>query len=140
MLGADELTQPLSDGGMQFAAVAAAATSGSAAIVIDSSVYWLGVPMPVVLASLCGASVALSILGSMTRVQAFSAVALGTATGTYVPKFIAWKYGVPADVLPAVGFLLGLGAHMGLSALFGSTPGALSKFLDAAIEKFKGRP
>lgn len=134
------MSQPIADGGMQFAAIAAAATSGTAAIVTDSSVYWLGVPMPVVLASLCGASVALSILGSMTRMQAFSAVALGTATGTYVPKLLAWKYGVPPDVLPAVGFLLGIGAHIGLSALFGATPGALSKFLDAAIERFKGRP
>ena len=35
-----------------------------------------------------GAPVVLSVLGSMTRVQAFGAVALGTAAGTYMTKFI----------------------------------------------------
>lgn len=132
--------QSITDSAVQGPAVIAAAGSGIAALTSDSSVYWLGVPMPVVLASLCGASVALSILGSMPRTQAFSAVALGTATGTYVPKLLAWKYGVPPDVLPAVGFLLGIGAHVGLSALFGATPGAVSKLIDAAAEKLKGRP
>lgn len=132
------MSQPPVDQALQVPAAIAAVSSAVGVAVTDNTVYWLGVPMPVVLASLCGASVALSILGSMTRPQAFSAVALGTATGTYVPKLLAWKYGVPPDVLPAVGFILGIGAHIGLSALFGATPGALSKFLDAAIERFKG--
>lgn len=132
--------QPLTDGGMQLAAIAAAATSGAGALVADSSTQWLGVPLPVVLAALCGSAVVLSVLGSMSRVQAFGAVALGCATGTYMTKFIGWRWGVPADVWPAVGFGVAAVAHIGLSSLFGATPGAISKFLDAAIEKFKGRP
>lgn len=132
--------QPLTDGGMQITAVTAAATSGVAAVVADSSVYWLGVPMPVVLAALFGSTVVLSVFGTMTRMQAFGAVALGTAAGTYLPKLIGWKWGVPADVWPAVGFVVAGAAHLGMTAMVGAAPPALSKFLDAAIEKFRGRP
>jgi hypothetical protein len=134
------MSQPIADGGLQAAAVAAAASSGAGAFIADSSTQWLGVPLPVVLAALCGSAVVLSVLGSMTRSQAFGAVALGCATGTYMTKFIGWHWGVPSDVWPAVGFGVAAVAHIGLSALFGATPGALSKFLDAAIEKFRGRP
>lgn len=135
------MSQQFAEASIQAPAAITAAGSGVAAIVTaDTSVYWLGVPLPVVLASLCGSAVVLSVLGNMTRAQAFGAVALGSATGTYMTKFIGWQWGVPADVWPAVGFGVAAVAHVGLSALFGATPGALSKFLDAAIEKFRGRP
>lgn len=134
------MSQPVADTALQAHAAIAAAGSGAAAIAtIDTSVYWLGVPLPVVLAALCGSAVVLSVLGSMTRTQALGAVALGCATGTYMTKFIGWRWGVPTDVWPAVGFGVAAVAHIGLSALFGATPGAVSKFLDAAIERFKGQ-
>ncbi len=126
------------DGALQAPATATAAASGAALFVTDSSVYWLGVPLPVVLASLFGASVVLSVLGSMTRMQAFGAVALGTATGTYLTKLIGWRYGVPVDVWPAIGFGVAAVAHLGMTSLFGAAPPALVKLIDAAIEKFRG--
>ena len=134
------MSQPVADSAVQAQATITAATSAVGVAVVDSSTYWLGVPMPVVLAALCGASVVLSVLGSMTRAQAFGAVALGTTAGTYMTKFIGWHWGVPADVWPAVGFGVAAVAHIGLTSLFGATPGALSKLLDAAIERFRGRP
>ena len=134
------MSQPIADSAVQAQAALTAAGSGAAVLVVDSSTYWFGVPMPVVLAALCGAAVVLSVLGSMTRVQAFGAVALGTAAGTYMTKFIGWRWGVPTDVWPAVGFGVAAVAHIGMTALFGAAPGALVRFLDAAIERFKGRP
>lgn len=134
------MSQPPVDQALQVPAAVTAAASAVGVAVTDNTVYWLGVPLPVVLAALCGSAVVLSVLGSMTRTQAFGAVALGCATGTYMTKFIGWHWGVPSDVWPAVGFGVAAVAHIGLSALFGATPGALSKFFDAAIEKFRGRP
>lgn len=123
---------------LQVPAAITAVTSGAAIFVADSSVYWFGVPLPVVLAALCGAAVVLSVLGTMTRLQAFGAVALGTAAGTYLPKLIGWKWGVPTDVWPAIGFVVAACSHIGMTALFGAAPPALSKFLDAVIERFRG--
>lgn len=133
------MSQPIANSAVQAQAALTAAGSGAAVLVVDSSTYWFGVPMPVVLAALCGAAVVLSVLGSMTRVQAFGAVALGTAAGTYLPKFIGWRWGVPTDVWPAVGFGVAAVSHIGLTALFGQAPGALSKVIDVVIERFRGR-
>lgn len=133
------MSQPFTDGALQAQAAMAAAGSGLAAMTIDTSVYWLGVPMPVVLAALCGASVVLSVIGRMTRGQAFSAVALGTAAGTYLPKLIGWRWGVPTDVWPALGFAVGAVSHVGLTAIYGAAPGAVTKMLDALIERFRGK-
>ena len=134
------MSQSIADQALQTPAALTAAGSAVGVAVADSSTYWLGVPLPVVLAALCGAAVVLSVLGSMTRVQAFGAVALGTAAGTYMTKFIGWRWGVPTDVWPAVGFGVAAVAHIGMTALFGAAPDALVRFLDAAIERFKGRP
>jgi len=134
------MSQPVTDSALQAQAALAAAGSGIGVLVADSSTDWLGVPLPVVLAALCGSAVVLSVLGSMTRAQAFGAVSLGCATGTYLTKFIGWHWSIPGDVWPAVGFGVAAVAHIGLTALFGATPGAVTKVLDAIIERIKGKP
>lgn len=135
------MSQPVTDQALQVPAAIAAASSAVGVAVTDGTtmVYWLGVPLPVVLAALCGASVVLSVIGRMTRGQAFSAVALGTAAGTYLPKLIGWRWGVPSDVWPALGFAVGAVSHVGLTAIYGAAPGAVTKMLDALIERFRGK-
>lgn len=131
------MSQPV-DQALQVPAAIAAVSSAVGVAVTDNTVYWLGVPLPVVLAALCGSAVVLSVLGSMTRMQAFGAVALGCAMGTYLTKFVGWHWAVPSDVWPAVGFGIAAVSHIGLTALFGAAPGAMTRFLDALIERVKG--
>lgn len=113
--------------------------TGVGAVVVDPSVYWLGVPLPVVLAAVAGAALALSLVGEMTRRQAFLAWALGSGFGTYVPPLLGWWPGIPPAVWPALGFILGLLAHMCLTALFHSAPGAIGGALSALIDRIRGR-
>lgn len=134
------MSQPIADQALQHHATVAAAASAVGVAVVDSSTYWLGVPLPVVLAALCGSAVVLSVLGSMTRVQAFGAVALGCAAGTYLTKFAGWHWAIPTDVWPAVGFGISAVAHIGLTALFGAAPGGMAKLIEALAERIKGRP
>jgi len=128
------MSQPLIDSASAAVPPVVAATSGAAAIMVEPSVYWLGVPLPVVLAALCGSAAALSILGAMSRVQAFGAVAMGTAAGTYLPKLIGWKWGVPPDVWPAVGFVVGIGAHLAMMTFIQAMP----RLVDAILARFGG--
>lgn len=133
----------MADSALQLAALSTAAASGTAAVVTsiaDTSIYWLGVPMPVVLAALFGASAALSFLGQLTRVQAFSAVLMGTAAGTYLPKMFGVFWGVPADVWPGVAFFSGLGAHVVLTAVFSAAPGVIQGTLTALADRLKRKP
>lgn len=132
------MSQPITVQALQAPAAVTAAASAVGVAVVDNTVYWLGVPLPVVLAALCGSAVVLSVLGSMTRVQAFGAVALGTAAGTYLPKLIGWKWGVPADVWPAVGFAVAAAAHLGMTALVGAAPAAVVKFFESVNERIRG--
>lgn len=135
------MSQPsIADQALQAPAAVTAITSALGVAVVDNTTYWLGVPLPVVLAALCGSAVVLSVLGSMTRMQAFGAVALGTAAGTYLTKLIGWRWGVPTDVWPAVGFGVAVLAHIGLTALFGAAPGGMTKLIEALAERIKGRP
>lgn len=133
------MSQPIADTALQAQAAMAAAGSGIAAITIDTTMYWTGVPLPVVLAALAGASLALSLLGSLTRKKAFIAVMLGTGVGTYVPPFFGWWPGIPPSVWPALGFMCGLLAHVGLTALFSAAPGKVGEALTALIDRILGR-
>ena len=133
------MSQPVADTALQAQAALAAAGSGLAAITIDTTMYWTGVPLPVVLAALAGASLALSLLGTLSRKQAFVAVMLGTGVGTYLPPLFGWWLNVPQSVWPALGFALGLVAQVGLTALFTSAPGAVGNALAALIDRIRGR-
>lgn len=137
------MSQPIADSALQIAASGTAVASGAAAVattMADTSVYWLGVPMPVVLAALFGASAALSFLGQLTRLQAFSAVLMGTAAGTYLPKLLGVLWDMPADVWPGVAFFSGLGAHMVLTAVFATAPGLLQSILGDLADRVRKKP
>lgn len=120
-------------------ALGASVGTGVGAVVVDHSVYWLGVPLPVVLAAVAGAALALSLVGEMTRRQAFVAWALGSGAGTYLPPLLGWWPGIPPAVWPALGFIIGLVAHMALTALFHSAPGAIGDAISALIDRIRGR-
>lgn len=135
------MSTPIADSAIQaHAALAAAGGAGVGAVVTwDSSVYWLGVPLPVVLAAVAGAALALSLVGPMTRRSAFAAWLLGAGVGTYTPPLLDWWLNVPSGVWPAAAFLLGLLAHMALTAFFQRAPGAMGDAIAALIDRIKPR-
>lgn len=130
---------PMSDSGLQLVAAVASVGAGTAAAVTDLSTYWLGVPMPVVLASFAGSACALSFLGALGRIRAITIVAACTLIGTYMQPLLGHWLGVPASIWPALAFATGLLAHIVGTGLFGAVPGAVKDALGAVIERIKGR-
>lgn len=133
------MSQPLTEQAGQTSAAVTAAGSSVGAVLSDPTIYWIGVPLPVVLAALAGAALALSLVGQLTRKQALLAVLLGTGVGSYVPQLLGWWPGIPPLVWPGLGFVLGLLAHLILTALFSQAPGKIGDALSALIERLRGR-
>lgn len=130
--------QPIADGALQAQAALASVATGAAAIAIDTPMYWLGVPMPVVLAAFAGSACALSFLGSLGRARAILVVACCTVIGFYLQPLIGSMFGIDKGVWPASAFATALLAHIVGTALFGAVPEAIKGMLAALIERIRG--
>lgn len=133
------MSAPIADSSMQVYAGLASVGTGTAAITLELSTYWLGVPMPVVLASFAGSCCALSFLGSLDRFRAMTIVICCTLIGTYMQPLLGHVLGIPGAIWPALGFATGLGAHTLGTVLFGAAPGAVKDALTALIDRIRGR-
>ncbi|MCC6530927.1 MAG: hypothetical protein IT531_00120 [Burkholderiales bacterium] len=132
------MSAPIAD--LQIPAAIASVIASAGALTVDASVYWLGVPMPVVLAGFAGSACALSFLGSLTRLRALSIVACCTLIAAYLQPLIGYLAGWPMGVWPGAAFFVGLIAHALGTAIFGAAPGAVRDAFGALIDRIRGRP
>lgn len=68
----------------------------------------LGIKYAAAIAGFIGALVTLSFLGTLTRLQAFSAVFTGSACAFYLTPIVMLYWSIPSTVIGGVGFLIGM--------------------------------
>lgn len=124
----------------QVAMLRVAVASATAGVAVDPMVRWAGVPIEVVLWAVAGAACALSFLPPMTRGRSVVALLVGATMAVACTPLVMLLSGLPNQPFDkGIAALLGLGAQVVLSPLFGAAPKAVSDLLAAAVERMRGK-
>ncbi len=109
------------------AAAAAGAATGAAAWFASWSVIIFGAPLPVVLAGLAGALVALSFLPPSTFLRAVATVAGSTLCAAYLEPLAQHMADLPQRLALGLAFGIGLLAQPVIAWAMGNIPAALDR-------------
>ena len=122
--------------------VTTSAVSAAAALYSPETftVQWLGVPLPVLLASFAGATCALSFLTTMGFMRCAVALAVSTVAASYCVPLLSWAIGVPEKLSIGLAFMIALFGQTLIGSAFGSIPEAIKQVFSALADRIRGRP
>lgn len=127
------------DHGLLVSAVTSASSAIGAIMAPETIVLqWLGVPMPVMLASFAGGSCALSFLPRMGAAKSISTLLVCTVAAAYMVPITSWALNIPGNLQIGIAFLLSLFAQTLIGAAFTHLPEVLKKLLDAFVDRVRG--
>lgn len=122
------------------ASATSATVAGATALILHDSFFetWLGVPMPVLLASFAGAACALSFLPRMGVTKSLVALVVSTVAAAYLVPIASWSLNVPDKLAIGFAFLLALFGQTLIGSAFVTVPHVASKLVEALAERIRG--